>query len=208
MEPYKTLKGRGESEIVIDRSRFICFTAPTPTEEDALALLEEVKQRFPDARHRCYAYTVGLNHSVQRYSDAGEPHGTAGLPILGVLQKQELTDVCAVVIRYFGGILLGKGGLVRAYTQATVLSVENAGVVTMVPTCKFLAEVDYPLYERVCRLLEGETCRIEDREFSDRVLLTVACPQKETGALQDKLTQLTNGTAEFLPTWEGYDGWA
>ncbi len=139
--PYRTLLRRGEAELIVNRSRFIGWAAPARTEEEALDLIAQARAAFRDASHHCYAYVVGVNRGIQRYSDAGEPQGTAGLPILDTLLRPDLTNCCAVVTRYFGGVLLGKGGLVRAYGQCAAAAVAAASPAEMVPTSRLLVEV-------------------------------------------------------------------
>ncbi|HIU94159.1 MAG TPA: YigZ family protein, partial [Candidatus Aphodomorpha intestinavium] len=128
---YRTVKQPGEAELVIKRSRFIGRCFPVADEQEALRLLEQVRRQHWDATHNCYAYSVGVSGACARYSDDGEPSGTAGLPMMEALRRSGVTDALVVVTRYFGGILLGAGGLVRAYSAAAAAAVRSAGEVEM-----------------------------------------------------------------------------
>lgn len=205
--PYRTLLRRGEAELIVNRSRFIGWAAPARTEEEALDLIAQARAAFRDASHHCYAYVVGVNRGIQRYSDAGEPQGTAGLPILDTLLRPDLTNCCAVVTRYFGGVLLGKGGLVRAYGQCAAAAVAAASPAEMVPTSRLLVEVDYALHDRVAHFLAHAPCRLEDQEFGASVVLTVSVRQADRPGLEAQMADLTQGRAEILLEWEGYDPW-
>ncbi|MER2054786.1 MAG: YigZ family protein, partial [Clostridia bacterium] len=131
IDSYITVREEASDEVVIMKSRFIGYVAPCETEEDALAFLRRIKEKHRDARHHCYAYVIGLNAGVMRYSDDGEPGGTAGLPMMDVLKNAGAVNCCVVVVRYFGGVLLGTGGLVRAYTLGCKIALESAGLVRM-----------------------------------------------------------------------------
>ena len=128
---FYTVGTEAETEIIINRSRFIGRAFPINNEEDALLLLEQVRAEFPDASHHCYAYVLGRGSNIQRFNDDGEPGGTAGMPILQVILQQEIEDVLVVVTRYFGGIKLGAGGLVRAYSKSAAETLQKAGRVEM-----------------------------------------------------------------------------
>ena len=128
---YKTLRAENSAEFVINKSRFIGYGCPCETEEEALAFLARIRQKHKDATHNCYAYIIGLNSGIMRYSDDGEPGGTAGMPIIEVMKARGVVNCAVVVTRYFGGILLGAGGLVRAYAQGSKAALDAAGVVVM-----------------------------------------------------------------------------
>ena len=133
MKGYRTICQPGEVEHIIKKSRFIGAAYPVQTVEEALSLLETIRKRYWDATHNCYAYIIGENGEQKRFSDDGEPQGTAGMPMLDVLQKKDVTNLLVVVTRYFGGTLLGAGGLVRAYAGAAGAAVDAAGVTVMTP---------------------------------------------------------------------------
>ena len=128
---YITVRSEASDEIVIQKSRFIGYAAPCETEDEALAFLRKIRDRHRDARHCCYAYVIGINAGIMRYSDDGEPGGTAGMPMMDILKSEKAVNCCVVVVRYFGGILLGTGGLVRAYTQGCKTALQAAGLVRM-----------------------------------------------------------------------------
>ena len=175
-EEYKTVYRGGEGEIVEKKSRFIATVRPVHSEEEVLAFIEEVKKKYWDARHNCFAYVIGVTNPTLRCSDDGEPAGTAGKPMLDVLLGRELHNVCAVVTRYFGGVLLGTGGLVRAYTTATARALENAEVVTVRSVIELSVTVDYSLYERASLLIQGAGAKLAEPEFTDRVALRWQMP--------------------------------
>ena len=135
---YKTLRAPGEREFIINKSRFIGQGAPCRTEEEALAFLAQVRARHKDANHNCYAYIIGHNMGIMRYSDDGEPGGTAGLPIIEVMKARGVVDCAVVVTRYFGGVLLGAGGLTRAYARGSKEALDAAGVAVMEMSCSHL----------------------------------------------------------------------
>ena len=142
VKKYKILYKEGEAEISEKKSRFIAHIAPAQTEEEAQAFIEKIKKQYWDARHNCWAYIIGQNKNIQRYSDDGEPQGTAGIPILEVIKKNDLTDCAVVVTRYFGGILLGAAGLTRAYTKGAVIAINAAGTVEKVLGLRIAIDVD------------------------------------------------------------------
>ena len=140
---YNTLRGEAIGEIVVKKSRFIANIFHVESEDEALSILERMRKQYWDARHNCYGYIIGKNKELVRFSDDGEPGGTAGKPILEVIKGRDLTDILVVVTRYFGGVLLGTGGLVRAYTDATIEGLSNADLVTVTYMQKLSVEVDY-----------------------------------------------------------------
>ena len=196
LEKYKTVYEGGEGEIVEKKSRFIATVRPVQTEEEALAFIEEMKKKYWDARHNCTAFTLGSRHQLTRCSDDGEPAQTAGRPMLDVLLGRELHNVCAVVTRYFGGVLLGTGGLVRAYTTATARALENAEVVTVRSVVELSVTVDYSLYERASLLIDAAGAKQAAPQFTDRVTLCWQMPEHTEGPLLEQLRELTRGGAE------------
>ena len=138
LKPYKTLLRDAQEEFIVNKSRFIGHGRPCETEEEALAFLSEMRSKYKDATHNCYAYIIGPNMGVMRYSDDGEPGGTAGMPIIEVMKARGVTNCAVVVTRYFGGILLGAGGLVRAYSQGAAVALNACGVGMMHPTARYL----------------------------------------------------------------------
>ena len=195
---YKTIDGRAIAEIVEKKSRFIGHIAHVETEEEALEFLNEIRTTHRMARHNVYAYV--LRGGRIRYSDDGEPAKTAGMPTLEAIQHAGLTDVAVVVTRYFGGILLGTGGLVRAYTQATQAAVEAAQVVVVSRCVDIIFEVPYNLYEQVVRMAESCDAKTLETEFGADVTLTLRMLDGTQAPLLDKLTELTRGQADPLIT--------
>lgn len=193
MAAYKTIAAPAEAEIVEKKSRFIGQIAPVATEEEALAFIAEVKAAHRMARHNVYAYV--LRGGRVRYTDDGEPAKTAGTPALEVLQHSGLTDLIVVVTRYFGGVLLGTGGLVRAYTTATARALEAAEVVTVRSVVALEVTVDYGLYERADLLIRAAGGKLAEPEFTDRVTLRWQMPEHTEGPLLTQLQELTRGTA-------------
>ena len=179
---YKTLRAAGEQEFIINKSRFIGQGAPCRTEEEALAFLAQVRARHKDANHNCYAYIIGRNMGIMRYSDDGEPGGTAGLPIIEVMKARGVVDCAVVVTRYFGGVLLGAGGLTRAYARGSKEALDAAGVAVMEMSCRHLVEVDYATWQRLSYFLGSAPCRLEDTAFTDRVTTALWVRRARRGA--------------------------
>ena len=194
MPDYKTLRGTSTFTYEEKRSRFIATAAFADTEEKALSVLNAVRAANRTARHNVYAYV--LQNGRTRYSDDGEPAKTAGTPALEVLQHSGLTDLIVVVTRYFGGVLLGTGGLVRAYTTATARALENAEVVTVRSVVELEVTVDYALYERAALLIHAAGAKLADPQFTDRVTLHWQMPEGTELPLLEQLRELTRGGAE------------
>ncbi len=204
---YKTLRREASDEFVVNKSRFIGWAAPVSTEEEALAFLQSIRARYKDASHHCYAYIIGQNAGVMRYSDDGEPGGTAGMPIIEVMKAQGVVNCCVVVTRYFGGILLGAGGLVRAYTQGCVIALKAAQVVVMEKSCRYLCEVAYPLWDKVQHALKSLPAQLVSSEFTTAVTFTLLMREKDAESVLTKLTQLTDARLEALLEEESYEAW-
>ena len=194
MTEYKTVKEEATGEITEKKSRFIATIRPVATEEEALAFIAEMKKKYWDARHNCSAYIVGTDKPLERCSDDGEPSRTAGMPMLEVLKGNGLSNVCAVVTRYFGGILLGTGGLVRAYQAATAEGVKNSTVLS----CKYLNRIkltlDYTAYGKVQYYAVSEHLTAEEPEFSDSVSVTFLLDDEQCGRLTSFATEATSGS--------------
>ena len=192
MKEYKTVEFENSDEFVEKKSKFIGYVKPVKSQEEAVSFINSIKSKHWDATHNVYAYVLKENN-IQRYSDDGEPSGTAGVPVLDVILKNNLVDVCVVVTRYFGGTLLGAGGLVRAYSHGSKIAVEAGNMITMAP-CKVLTvSVEYSFYERLNILLSDFDANVENTEFSDNVLVTFSLMQERVTDLQNKLTDLSNG---------------
>ena len=195
-EEYKTVYRGGEGEIVEKKSRFIATVRPVHSEEEVLAFIEEVKKKYWDARHNCSAFVIGTKAELTRCSDDGEPSGTAGRPMLEVLLGEGVRNVAVVVTRYFGGVLLGTGGLVRAYTTATARALEAAEVVTVRSVVELEVTVDYSLYERAALLIQAAGAKLADPQFTDRVTLRWQMPEGTEPPLLEQLRELTRGGAQ------------
>lgn len=193
---YTTIEGRALAEIVEKKSRFIGHIAHVESEEEALAFLEEIRTQHRMARHNVYAYV--LRNGRIRYSDDGEPQKTAGMPTLEAIQHAGLTDVAVVVTRYFGGILLGTGGLVRAYTQATQAAIGAADVRIVSRCIDIMLEVPYGLYEQVLRIAEACKAKVRETDFAAEVMLTLRMLDGTQQPLIDKLVELTRGQVEII----------
>lgn len=197
MESYTTIAGQAVAEIEEKKSRFICSLAHVETEEEALAFLEEVRAANRMARHNVYAYVLreggaGAAGRV-RYSDDGEPQKTAGMPTLEVLQHAGLTDVIAVVTRYFGGTLLGTGGLVRAYTQATQAAVDAAQLVVVSRCVDIRVRTAYSNYEPLARIAADCGAKVLDTAYDDAVTLNLRMLDGTQAPFLQKLTELERG---------------
>ena len=197
MEPYTTIDGGATGEYEEKKSRFIAQVQHVQTEDEALAFLARIRAENPMARHNVYAYVLRENNRV-RYSDDGEPQKTAGLPTLSVIDHRGLKDVICVVTRYFGGTLLGTGGLVRAYTKATQEAFDAARLVTFAPCRDIVACIDYPRYETVQHFLERRGVQVLNTEFARDVTMGLRVRTEEADDLAAALVDLTHGAAEIL----------
>ncbi len=207
LKPYKTLLCAASDEFIVNKSRFIGHGCPCETEEDALTFLSRMRAKYKDATHNCYAYIIGANMGVMRYSDDGEPGGTAGMPIIEVMKARGVTNAAVVVTRYFGGILLGAGGLVRAYTQGAVCALNACGVGVMHPTARYLMQIGYPMLNRMDFFLKDEPVRVEDKAFTDVITYTFVVRCADEAAFLARLTNMSEGTAQPLRCEELYLAW-
>ena len=194
---YKTIYGGGEGEITEKKSRFIAAVYPAETEEEALGFIEAVRKKYWDAKHHCYAYVIGEKAGLRRMSDDGEPGGTAGKPMLDILLGEKLTNVVAVVTRYFGGTLLGTGGLVRAYSAAVHAGLSASIVITKISGFKLQVVVSYTDLGKLQHFLAVREIPILDSIYTDKVELELLTPGKEAEAVIAALTEVTNGKAEI-----------
>ena len=203
MEQLWIPAGEGNSEYIEKKSRFLGLVLPVTTEAEARAQLEAVKKREYDARHNCWCYLLHEG-GIVRYSDDGEPQGTAGQPMLAVFQRQEITNVCCVVTRYFGGILLGAGGLTRAYTRGAKDALDAAGISQMSLWTLWEVPCTYPLLERV--KLEIAACGgvVRSADYGADILLQAAFPAGGAEQFAPRLTALSAGGLEMLPSGEEF----
>ncbi|MFC6274957.1 YigZ family protein [Levilactobacillus tangyuanensis] len=187
---YLTIQSSGTHELEIKKSRFIADLGRVTDEDAAKDFLANVIAREPKATHHCWAYLIGEHDEIQRESDNGEPSGTAGVPILTVLQRNHLHNVIAVVTRYFGGIKLGAGGLIRAYSNATSTGVEATGVVKLVRQQSLTVTVDYGNFDRLSHYLNDEQISILDTAYGADVAVTIAVDLAAVEAVQTAMTNL------------------
>lgn len=206
MEAYKTIQGTAQARIEEKKSEFIAHAAFADTEEKALAFLNGIRAKHRTANHNVYAYIL-RDGARMRYSDDGEPAKTAGTPVLESIQHAGLSDVIVVVTRYFGGILLGTGGLVRAYTAAASGALQAAERVSMRSVVDCTIRVPYPLFETARRMIEQADTRLEEPVFDDAVTLRWRMPAGEEGSLCGALRELTRGTAEPVVGPAHYDAY-
>ena len=203
MSEYLVPYEDAESEFVEKRSRFISHLWRVESEAEARTRIEEMKKKYYDARHNCWCYLL-KEGNVVRYSDDGEPQGTAGQPMLNVFQRQEVTNVCCVVTRYFGGILLGAGGLTRAYTQGAKDALTVSGIARMSLWTLWDIPCTYPVYERM--KLEIAVCGgvVRDGEYGADIILTAAFPADGAEQFAPRLTELSAGSLEMIPAGEEF----
>ena len=204
---YKTVGAPGSQQFIINKSRFIGYAAPCKTEEEALAFLAQIREKHKDASHNCYAYVIGQNAGIARYSDDGEPSGTAGMPIIEVIKARQVVDVCVVVTRYFGGILLGAGGLVRAYAQGSRDALNAAGVVVMHKTNRYAFDTNYSFVGKLDHWLLTQPVQVNERFFGAEVTYDLSVRTQDSAAFLEGLTQLSQGRIEPLLMEEGYQPW-
>ena len=191
-EAYLTPAGAGSSEYVEKKSRFLGRVFAVSSEDEVRALLEAVKREHYDARHNCWCYI--LKSGQKRYSDDGEPQGTAGQPMLNVFEREHVVDVLCVVTRYFGGILLGAGGLCRAYTKAAKDALDAAGICKMQPWLRQTVSAPYALFERVKLLIAAQAGVLEDAQYGADILVTYRIPAGADEALRTALREASSGT--------------
>ena len=196
---YKTIAERCEARFVEKKSEFIGYLAPVMYEEQAIAFINEIRAEHRKATHNCYAYILREN-TICRHSDDGEPSGTAGVPIFEVLRKAELADVVCVVTRYFGGIMLGTGGLVRAYTRGARDAVDSAKIRVMAMSVELKISLDYALYGRLPQIFAQFDARVESEEFSRNVEIVLRVREELAESLKSALIDACNGkiVVEFI----------
>ena len=205
MSNYKTVSCFDFDEIIEKKSRFIGYIKPVTTEEEAMAFIAEISKKHWDATHNVYAYNI-KNGNISRCCDDGEPAKTAGAPVLDVILKEEITDVVIVVTRYFGGTLLGTGGLVKAYSKAAKVAVEKAGIVTMTESAEFILSIPYTLLGKCENEFRSFDVILQKKEFSDDVNIMAICKNQDFERLCDKLREISNGKNIPVKTREIFYG--
>jgi uncharacterized YigZ family protein len=201
---YYTVSEAAEASFIEKRSEFIGYIAPVKTDEEAVNFINMIKAKHRKAKHNVYAYILRKDN-ISRYSDDGEPQGTAGVPVLDVLQKRGLTDVCVVVTRYFGGILLGGGGLVRAYSHAASLACDAAHTMDMRLCHRLKICTDYGMYGKLTYILPNFETITVNSDFADSVTLELLVLSKKLSALISEITEITNGSAEITDCGELFE---
>ena len=197
VQKYKILYKEGEAEISEKKSRFIAHIAPAQTEEEAQAFIEKIKKQYWDARHNCFVYSVGSNREYTRCSDDGEPSGTAGRPMLDVILGEDIYNVAAVVTRYFGGILLGTGGLVRAYSRSLQEGLAASTVIEKTYGISMEVVTDYTGIGKIQYIAGEQKLPILDSEYTDRVVLHLLVPADQIAFVDKAITEGTNGRAKM-----------
>ena len=206
-ESYITILKQSDDEVVIQKSRFIGYVRPCTSEEEAVQFIRTIREMHREARHCCYAYIIGINSGIIRYSDDGEPGGTAGLPILNILENEQIVNCCVVVVRYFGGVLLGTGGLSRAYSQGCKIALEAAGLVQMELSSEIRCTVSYSLWNSVQYALQKMNVRIRDVIYLENVEFLLDTRTKDFESSVRTLTDITDGKIVFGDAEEKYIAW-
>ncbi len=195
---FLTIKNNYESEIIIEKSRFICVLQRVQSEQEAKDFIVAMKKQHREANHNCSAYIIGEKSQFQKASDDGEPSGTAGVPMLEVLKKKGITDVVAVVTRYFGGIKLGAGGLIRAYGKSVSTALENAGLLAIKETLVTTIQVDYAAVSKIESQIGKTAFTILKSEYIENVLLSISSSPNQKEELKHFLMDLTAGKVVFV----------
>lgn len=195
LETYRTIEKNGVVEIEIKKSRFLCFLQRVKTEEEAREFIQTIKKEHWKANHNCSAFIIGLDAMILRSSDDGEPSGTAGVPMLEVLKQNKIVDVVAVVTRYFGGIKLGAGGLIRAYSTSVSEALKEIGIVEVKPQQEIFVTIDYSAVDKLQHFIEGKGYSVKDTQFLSDVTFCIMIDENDP--LQEEVTELLNGQVLF-----------
>ena len=198
LKQYFTIKEFGNHEIIIQKSRFIAHVSRAETEKDAQDFIQEIKKKHWDANHNCSAYMIGQHNEIQKANDDGEPSGTAGVPILEVLKKRDLKDTVVVVTRYFGGIKLGAGGLIRAYGKSTSEGINAVGIVERKLMKIVHTKIDYTWLGKVENELRSSVYDIKEIHYLDNVEIETFVEEEQVGKFTEWMIEMTNGQAEIL----------
>lgn len=209
-DSYQTIYSYGEDEVIINKSRFIGYSLPISSEEEALEFIEKIKTKHRDATHNVYAYVFGENSNIQRFSDDGEPQGTAGIPVLEVIKKENLRNVVVVVTRYYGGTKLGAGGLIRAYTKGAKIGLESGIIVDMVLHINLKIKIDYTLHGKLENYLMNNEIIVDDVVYDEGVSFYVYVKSEEYEKFLENITNITSGNVliddlnrEYIPLKNG-----
>lgn len=197
MSDYKSIHKVGRDEIIINKSRFIGSASPVENEQEALEFIEKIRKEFKDATHNVYAYVIGENSNIQRYSDDKEPSGTAGMPVLNVIMQENLRNVVVVVTRYFGGVLLGAGGLVRAYTKGAKIGIEKSIIVEKNLYYNVSFSIEYTLLGKMDNELMKNEFIVKDKVYLDQVEFHLIVKEGETNKIKNLIMEVTSGQSEI-----------
>ena len=192
MANYRTIHDLGCDEVIINKSKFIGHASPINSEEDAVEFINQIRKEYSDATHNVYAYVFGDNSNIQRFSDDGEPSGTAGMPVLNVIKQENLKNVVVVVTRYFGGIKLGAGGLVRAYTKGAKIGLDSGIIVDKTLFYDVHVEIDYTLLGKVENELTKNEYIIKDKNYTENVILNILCLDEDVDKLKSLILNVTS----------------
>ena len=204
IKQYVTLRHEASAEFEEKRSVFIGYAKPVKTEAEAMEFVKKIRGKHGDARHNVFAYTLGGGVTA-RYSDDGEPQGTAGIPVLDVLRKSGVDDACIVVTRYFGGVLLGAGGLVRAYSAAAKMALDAAEIATFEPYTEFSLTCSYPEYQKISAELPHFGAIVDDTQFADNVTVSFAVKKEKSESVIARIREMTAGRSIPTITGERFD---
>lgn len=200
---YITIRDFGEDSFVEKKSEFIGYAKRCESEEEAKAFVSEIKNKHKQATHNCFAYVIGENMGIQRYSDDGEPQGTAGIPILEVMKKSNVTDCAIVVTRYYGGILLGTGGLTRAYTKGASIALKAGGIVEKVNGVRLLFHMDYDMLGKIQYKCNEKNWYIQDTEYTDKVVVHILAEIEKASDIEKEIIEISNGKIKVDKQDEG-----
>lgn len=201
---YFTLKNQSRDEFEEKKSIFIGQAKRVYSEDEAKKFIDSIRQSEKEARHNVYAYMIGENRGIQRYSDDGEPQGTGGVPVLEVIKKNNMTDVVVVVTRYFGGILLGKGGLVRAYSKAAAMAVSKGEIVEKILGYSIEITIDYDLLGKLQYSFEQKQWFIENIEYTDKVRISIYCQENNIPSVVSEVENITSGRCNIVKSEKEY----
>jgi uncharacterized YigZ family protein len=197
MKTYRTIFKNEEEEIIINKSRFIGYSSFVENEEQAQAFIQKIKEKHRDATHNVYAYIIGENFNIQRYSDDGEPSGTAGIPMLNYLKSIEITNIVVVCTRYFGGIKLGTGGLARAYSKSAKSVVEKSKIVESKPFNEVNIELDYGILGKIENYIQNAKLYIKNKNFEEKVIITLLLPDEELETTTKEFIDISSNTIKI-----------
>ena len=198
IKTYLTVKEENQAEYIEKKSRFIGYVKPVADKAEALDFIKSIRAKHYDATHNCYAYQIGENNQLQRSSDAGEPAGTAGRPILEIIKKNNLHNTCVVVTRYFGGILLGAGGLVRAYSHAAQEGIKAAGIVENIPASVINLTLDYNLWGKLENYISNHDLTLKDVMYLEKITAQILVPLTEVERFKKDVVEMGNNQIQIM----------